>query len=46
MEEVENLDRAALEGWSAIYERVLTSDEIREIEQNIQKLAEVLKEIT
>jgi hypothetical protein len=42
MEEVEN---SVNQGWAAIYGRELNTEEIREIEANIQKLAEVLIEI-
>jgi hypothetical protein len=42
MEEVEN---SGLQGWAAIYGKELNTEEIREIEVNIQKMAEVLIEI-
>jgi len=45
MEEAECFENNALNGWAAIYGRELKSDEIMEIESNIQKLAEVLIEI-
>lgn len=45
MEEAECFENKVRNGWAAIYGRELKSNEIMEIESNIQKLAEVLIEI-
>ncbi len=45
MENVEGSEGNAFNGWPSLYGRELNSEEVMEIETNIQKLAEVIIEI-